>query len=116
MSNDNKTLADVQPGGRVRLGDGAGSTRVSILQAACGPEKEFDRAAAEAEMASIPLIPLWELPELHSRQVAHQCLTTMERARQSTKPTSANRVRLTDAIALLRRFITQLEINERSGK
>ncbi|WP_329767950.1 hypothetical protein [Stenotrophomonas muris] len=89
--------------------------RVGMLEAACGPDRKFDPAAADTELASIPLVPLWDLPELHPRKVADECLTTMERARQSTKPHTANRVRLTDAIELTGRFIESLERSERLG-
>lgn len=90
--------------------------RVSILESACGPARKFDADAAEAELAGVPLTPLWKLPELHPRNVAARVLSVMEQARQSTKPHTANRVRLTDAISLTKRFIEKMEANERSGE
>lgn len=89
--------------------------RVSVLEAACGPARKFDPVAADAELASIPVAPLWELPELHPRKVASECLSTMRRARNSTKPHTINRVKLNDAIALVERFVAQSERVERLG-
>jgi len=89
--------------------------RVSILESACGPARKFDPVAADAELASVPLVPLWELPELHPRKVADECLTTMEQVRQGTKPHTSRRHKLTEAIALTKRFIEQQERSERLG-
>ncbi|MEG0181977.1 MAG: hypothetical protein RR704_00775 [Stenotrophomonas sp.] len=109
-------LAARRPGAQVPVSTATQpGKRVSILESACGPARKFDPVAADAELASVPLVPLWELPELHPRKVAAECLTTMERARQSTKPHTANRVRLTNAIALVGRFVAQMERSERLG-
>lgn len=89
--------------------------RVSILESACGPARKFDPVAADAELASVPLVPLWELPELHPRKVASECLTTMEQVRRATRPNTINRVKLTDSIALVGRFVVQMERSERLG-
>lgn len=89
--------------------------RVIMLEAACGPGRNFDPAAADAELASVPLVPLWNLPELHPRKVAAECLSTMQQARQSTRPNTAGRVKLTDAIALFGQFIEQMKRSERLG-
>lgn len=108
-------LAVRQPVGEPVAAENPGK-RIGMLEAACGPERHFDPAAADAELASIPLVPLWKLPELHPRKVVYECLTTMEYVRQGTKPHSSRRHVLTEAIALAKRFIEQMEANERGGK
>lgn len=107
-------LAARQPVGEP-VGAAQPGKRVGILEAACGPDRKFDPAAADAELASIPLVPLWDLPELHPRNVADECLTTMEQVRQGTKPHTSRRHKLTEAIALTKRFIEQQERSERLG-
>lgn len=109
-------LAARQPGAQVPVATSAQpGKRVSILESACGPARKFDPVAADAELASVPLVPLWELPELHPRKVADECLTTMEQVRQGTKPHTSRRHKLTEAIALTKRFIEQQERSERLG-
>ncbi|WP_242883593.1 hypothetical protein [Stenotrophomonas maltophilia] len=107
-------LAARQPVGEP-VGEAQPGNRVGMLEAACGPDRKFDPAAADAELASIPLVPLWDLPELHPRRVADECLTTMEQVRQGTKPDTSRRHKLTEAIVLTKRFIEQQERSERLG-
>lgn len=108
-------LAARQPVGEP-VGAAKPGKRIGVLEAACGPERHFDPAAADAELASIPLVPLWKLPELHPRKVVHECLTTMENVRQGTKPHTSRRHVLNESISLAKRFIEQMEANERGGK
>ena len=119
----NQVVEDIEQlavdGARQPVGEPVGAAqpgnRVGMLEAACGPDRKFDPAAADAELASIPLVPLWDLPELHPRKVADECLTTMEQVRQGTKPHTSRRHKLTEAIALTKRFIEQQERSERLG-
>ncbi|WP_019658960.1 hypothetical protein [Stenotrophomonas hibiscicola] len=108
-------LAARQPVGEP-VGAAKPGKRVGMLEAVCGPERHFDPAAADAELASIPLVPLWKLPELHPRKVVYECLSTMEYVRQGTKQHSSRRHVLTEAIALAKRFIEKMEAIERGGK
>lgn len=109
-------LAARRPGAQVPVATAIQpGKRVSILVSACGPARKFDPVSADAELASVQLVPLWELPELHPRKVASECLTTMEHVRRATRPNTINRVKLTDAVALVGRFVAQLERSERLG-
>lgn len=62
MTTDNKTLADAQPGGRVRLGDQAERARFESLAQAHGFSEDYGHAYEyNGEMLVMPVVHVWAL-------------------------------------------------------